>query len=101
DGEHIHVGRVSIEDAIRALNHDAIHGCPMVIGLQWLALNRKHLAELLRQAIRFTAVISFPAASISRYSALVHRISAYRPKRTFAVVGLWPRSARLPPRRIG
>ena len=48
DGEHIHVGRVSIEDAIRALNHDAIHGCPMVIGLQWLALNRKHLAELLR-----------------------------------------------------
>ena len=50
DGEHLHVGRVSIEDAIRALNYDAIHGSPAIIGLQWLALNRQRLAEVLRQA---------------------------------------------------
>jgi ADP-ribose pyrophosphatase len=48
DGERLHIGRVLIEDAIRALNHGALHGSPMVIGLQWLALNREHLAELLR-----------------------------------------------------
>lgn len=48
DGERLHVGRVLIEDAIRALNHGVIHGSPMVIGLQWLALNREKLAELLR-----------------------------------------------------
>jgi len=49
DGERLHVGRVSIDDAIRALNYDAIHGSPAIIGLQWLALNRQHLAQMLRQ----------------------------------------------------
>jgi ADP-ribose pyrophosphatase len=49
DGEHLHVGRAPIEDAIRALTRGVIHGSPVVIGLQWLALNREQLPRLLRR----------------------------------------------------
>jgi len=48
DGEHLHVGRAPIEEAIRALNRCSMRGSPVVIGLQWLALNREHLAHMLR-----------------------------------------------------
>lgn len=48
DGEHLQIMRTSIEDAIRALNRCSMRGSPIVIGLQWLALNREHLARLLR-----------------------------------------------------
>jgi ADP-ribose pyrophosphatase len=48
DGEHLHVVRTPIEDAIRALHRYSMRGSPIVIGLQWLALNREHLARLLR-----------------------------------------------------
>ena len=47
DGEHLQIMRTSIEDAIRALNRYSIRGSPLVIGLQWLALNREHLPNLL------------------------------------------------------
>ena len=50
DGEHLHVGRVPVEDAIRALDHGAIHGSPLIIGLQWLALNRERLPQMLRRS---------------------------------------------------
>jgi ADP-ribose pyrophosphatase len=52
DREHLHVARVPIGDAIRALEHNVIHGSPAVIGLQWLALNRKRLPGLLRPRAR-------------------------------------------------
>lgn len=47
DGEHLCVGRVPIADAIRSLNSDAMRCSPLVIGLQWLALNLKRVPELL------------------------------------------------------
>ena len=47
DGEHLQIMRTSIEDAIRALNRYTMRGSPLVIGLQWLALNREHLPNLL------------------------------------------------------
>jgi ADP-ribose pyrophosphatase len=47
DGEHLQIMRSSIEDAIRALNRYSMRGSPLVIGLQWLALNREHLPNLL------------------------------------------------------
>ena len=47
DGEHLQIMRTSIEDAIRALNRYSMRGSPLVIGLQWLALNREHLPNLL------------------------------------------------------
>jgi len=47
DGEHLCVGRVPIADAIRSLNNDAMRCSPLVIGLQWLALNLKRVPELL------------------------------------------------------
>ena len=47
DGERLQIGRVPIEDVIRALDHGAIHGGPVVIGLQWLSLNREQLPQLL------------------------------------------------------
>ena len=48
DGEHLCVGRVSITDAIRSLNNDAMRCSPLVIGLQWLALNLERVPQLLR-----------------------------------------------------
>ena len=47
DGEHLQIMRTSIEDAIRALNRYTMRGSPLVIGLQWLALNREQLPNLL------------------------------------------------------
>ena len=47
DGEHLQIMRTSIEDAIHALNRYSMRGSPLVIGLQWLALNREHLPNLL------------------------------------------------------
>jgi ADP-ribose pyrophosphatase len=47
DGEQLYVHRVSVDAALGALDRHAMRGSPMIIGLQWLALNRKHVAGLL------------------------------------------------------
>ena len=46
-GEHIRTLRVPIDAALDALSRNTIHNGPAVIGLQWLALNRGRLNELL------------------------------------------------------
>ena len=48
EGEHISVMRVAIDAALDALKAGAMHNGPLVIALQWLALNRGRVAELLR-----------------------------------------------------
>ena len=48
DGEQLYVHRVSIDAAISALDRHTMRGSPMIIGLQWLALNRGRIAGLLR-----------------------------------------------------
>jgi len=48
DGEQLYVHRVSIDAAISALDRHTMRGSPMIIGLQWLALNRERIAGLLR-----------------------------------------------------
>jgi ADP-ribose pyrophosphatase len=48
NGEQISTVRVSIDAAIAALNQAAMRNGPLVIVLQWLALNRTRIAELLR-----------------------------------------------------
>ncbi|MGA7387894.1 MAG: NUDIX hydrolase [Pseudolabrys sp.] len=48
DGEQLYVHRVSIDVAISALHRDTMRSSPLIIGLQWLALNRKRIAGLLR-----------------------------------------------------
>jgi ADP-ribose pyrophosphatase len=48
EGEQIGTIRVAIDDAIAALNKNAMRNGPLLIALQWLALNRGRLAELLR-----------------------------------------------------
>lgn len=48
DGEQLYVHRVSIDLAISALHRDTMRSSPLIIGLQWLALNRKRIAGLLR-----------------------------------------------------
>jgi ADP-ribose pyrophosphatase len=47
DGERLYVHRVSIDAAVGALDRHAVHGSPVIIGLQWLALNQGRIAELL------------------------------------------------------
>jgi ADP-ribose pyrophosphatase len=47
DGEQLYVHRVLIDDAIAALDHRTMHGSPVIIGLQWLALNRGRIADML------------------------------------------------------
>jgi len=47
DGEQVFVHRVSIDAALAALDRKAMHGSPLIIGLQWLALNRQHLEKIL------------------------------------------------------
>ena len=47
DGEQLYVHRVSIDAAVDALGRHAVHGSPVIIGLQWLALNQGRIAELL------------------------------------------------------
>ena len=48
EGERIEPMRVSIDDALIALGSGALRNGPLLIALQWLALNRGRLAELLR-----------------------------------------------------
>jgi ADP-ribose pyrophosphatase len=48
DGEQIATIRVSIDDTIAALSLGAMRNGLLVIALQWLALNRGRIAELLR-----------------------------------------------------
>ena len=47
DGERLFVHLVSVDEAVAALNRNAMRFGPLVIGLQWLALNRNRVAELL------------------------------------------------------
>lgn len=47
EGEQIETLRVSFDDAAAALAGNGMHNGPLVIALQWLALNRERLAELL------------------------------------------------------
>lgn len=47
EGEHIETLRVSIDTAIAALGDRAMCNGPLLIALQWLALNRGRLVELL------------------------------------------------------
>jgi ADP-ribose pyrophosphatase len=48
DGERLTLFRVSVEDALAALARGAVRGSPVVVALQWLALNRQRAGELLR-----------------------------------------------------
>ena len=48
EGEQIATLRVSIDAAIAALAQGAMRNGPLVMALQWLALNRGRIAELLR-----------------------------------------------------
>lgn len=48
DGEHLETLRVSIDAAVAAVAEGRMRNGPLVIALQWLALNRARLAELLR-----------------------------------------------------
>jgi len=47
EGERIETLRVSIDAALAALNENRMRFGPMLIALQWLALNRHRLAALL------------------------------------------------------
>ena len=47
EGERIETIRVPIDAALAALNEGRMHNGPMLIALQWLALNRGRLAALL------------------------------------------------------
>jgi len=47
DGEHVYVQRVSVDAALGALDRHTMRGSPVIIGLQWLALNRQRIPELL------------------------------------------------------
>ena len=48
DGERLYVHRVPIDAAIGSLSSRTMRGGPLIIGLQWLALNRGQLTSLLR-----------------------------------------------------
>jgi ADP-ribose pyrophosphatase len=47
EGEHIETLRVSIDAVIAALAQGTMRSGPLIVGLQWLALNRGHVATLL------------------------------------------------------
>ncbi len=47
DGEKLFVHRVSIDLAVAGLDQNKMRSSPMIIGLQWLKLNRGRIAELL------------------------------------------------------
>ncbi|MEI9804691.1 MAG: NUDIX hydrolase [Pseudolabrys sp.] len=47
DGEQLHIFRAPVEAALQALAHGTMRGSPVIIALQWLALNRGRLGELL------------------------------------------------------
>lgn len=48
DGEMLQICRVSIDAALSALERGTMRGSPVIIALQWLALNRAQLPKLLR-----------------------------------------------------
>lgn len=48
DGERLHILRVSIDAAIAELSRGTMRNGPLLIALQWLALNRGRLSELLK-----------------------------------------------------
>ena len=48
EGERLEIFRASLDDLLAALDRGTMHGSPVIIGLQWLALNRDRLATLLR-----------------------------------------------------
>jgi ADP-ribose pyrophosphatase len=48
EGERIRTMRVSIDAALAGLNAGAMRNGPLIIALQWLALNRGRIGELLR-----------------------------------------------------
>jgi ADP-ribose diphosphatase len=50
EGEYISVMRVPIDAALDALANGTMHNGPLVVGLQWLALNRERVSEFLRAA---------------------------------------------------
>jgi ADP-ribose pyrophosphatase len=50
EGEYITVMRVPIDAALEALPKGMMHNGPLLVGLQWLALNRDGVAKLLRAA---------------------------------------------------
>jgi ADP-ribose pyrophosphatase len=47
DGEKLFVHRVSIDSAVEALDQNKMRSSPMIIGLQWIKLNRARIPELL------------------------------------------------------
>jgi ADP-ribose pyrophosphatase len=47
DGERLEIFRASLDDLLTALDRGMMRGSPVIIGLQWLALNRGRLAALL------------------------------------------------------
>lgn len=49
-GEHIEILRVSFDDAIAALAENQMRNGPLLVALQWLALNRARLSSLLSTA---------------------------------------------------
>jgi ADP-ribose pyrophosphatase len=50
EGEYISVMRVPIDVALAALTQGTMHNGPLIVGLQWLALNRRRVAEILGAA---------------------------------------------------
>jgi ADP-ribose pyrophosphatase len=50
EGEYISVMRVPIDTALAALNEGTMHNGPLIVALQWLALNRRRVAEILGAA---------------------------------------------------
>ncbi len=50
EGEYITVMRVPIDAALDAFNKGTMRNGPLVVALQWLALNRGRVAEILRGA---------------------------------------------------
>ena len=48
EGEQIRTIRVAVDVAIAALNQGGMRNGPLVMALQWLALNRSRVAELLK-----------------------------------------------------
>jgi ADP-ribose pyrophosphatase len=47
DGEQLYVHLVSIDDAVAALDRYTMRASQLIIGLQWLALNRSRINEML------------------------------------------------------
>jgi len=47
--EVVYLMRVSIDSALAALTEGSVHSGPLIAALQWLALNRDRLAEIVAQ----------------------------------------------------